>query len=144
MAGAGVESSTGGGEFSALQRQVRELSARFEREDAATENAEIEHYFTTIEGNMTTLAQEKVALTEFSQNLVAENEALRAAVRTGTRPLAFSAEGRAANGAHGELHEFDARVQNHLGSGKSHADAVKLAHKENPSAHQDWIRQQGK
>jgi hypothetical protein len=143
--GAGSDSSsTGSSELSALQNQVRELSARFEREDAASENAEIEHYFATIEGNLTTLAQEKAALTEFSEKLQAENEALRHAVKTGTRPLAFSAEGRAVTGQGGELHEFDSRVNNHTSAGKTRAQAVMLAHKENPEAHQDWIRQQSK
>ena len=151
-AGAGVESSAGSdssstgssAELSALQKQVKELSARFEREDAASENAEIEHYFSTIEGNLTKLAEEKLQLTELSENLHAENEALRAAVKTCTRPLAFSAEGRAVTGQGGELHEFESRVKNHTSAGKTHAQAVMLAHKENPDAHQDWIRQQSK
>lgn len=150
LAGAGVESSAGSSstgssaELSALQKQVKELSARFEREDAASENAEIEHYFSTIEGNLTKLAEEKLQLTELSEKLQAENEALRAAVKTGTRPLAFSAEGRAVTGQGGELHEFESRVKNHTSAGKTHAQAVMLAHKENPEAHQDWIRQQSK
>lgn len=149
-AGAGVETSAGSSstgssaELSALQKQVKELSARFEREDAASENAEIEHYFSTIEGNLTKLAEEKLQLTELSEKLQAENEALRAAVKTGTRPLAFSAEGRAVTGQGGELHEFESRVKTHTDAGKTHAQAVMLAHKENPEAHQDWIRQQSK
>lgn len=151
-AGAGVETSAGSdssstgssAELSALQKQVKELSARFEREDAASENAEIEHYFSTIEGNLTKLAEEKAKLTELSEKLQAENEALRAAVKTGTRPLAFSAEGRAVTGQGGELHEFESRVKTHTDAGKTHAQAVMLAHKENPEAHQDWIRQQSK
>jgi hypothetical protein len=146
-AGAGVEGSAAGGSegtaLSALQKQVRELSARFEREDAAAENNEIEHYFSTIEGNMTQLAAERAELKEFADKLVAENDALRNALKTGIRPLAFSAEGAAINGKNGELHEFEARVQNHKNQGKSHAQAVMLAHKENPDAHQDWIRNQG-
>lgn len=145
-AGAGVESSTGGSEgtaLSALQNQVRELSARFEREDAAAENNEISHYFATIEGNMNQLAAERAELKEFADNLAAENDALRNALKTGVRPLAFSAEGAAINGKNGELHEFEARVQTHKSQGKSHAQAVMLAHKENPDAHQDWIRNQG-
>lgn len=146
LAGAGVESSAGGSEgtaLSALQKQVRELSARFEREDAASEENEIAHYFATIEGNMTQLAAERAELKEFADNLAAENDALRNALKTGVRPLAFSAEGAAINGKNGELHEFEARVQNHKSQGKSHAQAVMLAHKENPDAHQDWIRNQG-
>ena len=146
-AGAGVEGSAAGGSegtaLSALQKQVRELSARFEREDAAAENNEIEHYFSTIEGNMTQLAAERAELKEFADKLVAENDALRNALKTGVRPLAFSAEGAAINGKNGELHEFEARVQTHKSQGKTHAQAVMLAHKENPDAHQDWIRNQG-
>lgn len=145
LAGAGASAEGGASaELSALQKQVKELSARFEREDAASENAEIEHYFATIEGNLTKLAEEKAKLTELSEKLQAENEALRAAVKTGTRPLAFSAEGRAVTGNGGELHEFESRVKAHTDSGKTHAQAVMLAHKENPEAHQDWIRQQSK
>lgn len=145
-AGAGVESSTGGSEgttLSALQNQVRELSARFAREDAAAEDNEIAHYFSTIEGNMTQLAAERAELKEFADKLAAENDALRNALKTGIRPLAFSAEGAAISGKNGELHEFEARVQNHKSQGKTHAQAVMLAHKENPDAHQDWIRNQG-
>jgi primosomal protein N'' len=145
-AGAGVESSTGssdGTALSALQNQVRELSARFAREDAAAENNEIEHYFSTIESNMNQLAAERAELKEFADKLAAENDALRNALKTGTRPLAFSAEGAALSGKNGELHEFEARVNNHKIQGKSHAQAVMLAHKENPAAHQDWIRNQG-
>ena len=144
-AGAGVESSTGseGTALSALQGQVRELSARFEREDAAAEENEIAHYFATIEGNMTQLAAERAELKEFADKLAAENDALRNALKTGIRPLAFSAEGAAISGKNGELHEFEARVQNHKSQGKTHAQAVMLAHKENPEAHQDWIRNQG-
>jgi len=146
LAGAGVESSTGGSEgtaLSALQKQVRELSARFEREDAAAENNEISHYFSTIEGNMTQLAAERAELKEFADKLAAENDALRNALKTGIRPLAFSAEGAVLSGKNGELHEFESRVQNHKSQGKTHAQAVMLAHKENPEAHQDWIRNQG-
>lgn len=144
-AGAGGEGSAGGEgtTLSALQNQVRELSARFAREDAAVENNEIEHYFSTIEGNMNQLAVERAELKEFADNLAAENDALRNALKTGIRPLAFSAEGAAISGRNGELHEFEARVQNHKGQGKTHAQAVMLAHKENPDAHQDWIRNQG-
>ena len=145
-AGAGVESSAGGSEgttLSALQSQVRELSARFAREDAAAENNEIEHYFSTIEGNMNQLAIERAELKEFADNLAAENDALRNALKTGIRPLAFSAEGAAISGKNGELHEFESRVQNHKSQGKTQAQAVMLAHKENPEAHQDWIRNQG-
>jgi len=145
-AGAGIESSTGGSEgtaLSALQNQVRELSARFAREDAAAEENEIAHYFSTIEGNMNQLAAERAELKEFADKLATENDALRNALKTGVRPLAFSAEGAAISGKNGELHEFESRVQNHRNQGKSHAQAVMLAHKENPEAHQDWIRKQG-
>jgi hypothetical protein len=140
--GAGSEGGSEGTALSALQNQVRELSARFEREDAAAENNEIAHYFSTIEGNMNQLAAERAQLMEFSDKLTAENDALRSALKTGTRPLAFSAEGAAISGKGGELHEFESRVQSHKGQGKTHAQAVMLAHKENPAAHQDWIRNQ--
>jgi hypothetical protein len=140
--GAGSEGGSEGTALSALQNQVRELSARFEREDAAAENNEIAHYFSTIESNMNQLATERAQLMEFSDKLTAENDALRSALKTGTRPLAFSAEGAAISGKGGELHEFESRVQGHKGQGKTHAQAVMLAHKENPAAHQDWIRNQ--
>lgn len=140
--GAGSEGGSEGTALSALQNQVRELSARFEREDAAAENNEIAHYFSTIEGNMNQLATERAELKEFADKLTAENDALRSALKTGTRPLAFSAEGAAISGKGGELHEFESRVQGHKGQGKTHAQAVMLAHKENPAAHQDWIRNQ--
>jgi hypothetical protein len=127
---AGVGAGAAAGEFSALQNSVRELSARFEREDATRENAEIEHHFSVIEGN----------LKELNDRLSTQNEAMRHALKTGIRPLAFSAEGEAVTGTPGKVHEFTGLVKKYRDLGKTDAEAIRFAHKDNPEAHADYLR----
>jgi hypothetical protein len=142
-AGADAGAAMAGTALGALHRQVKELSARFEREDRAKEENETEHYFATIERNFAALAEDNAQLKEFTGKLQTENEALRHALKTGVRPLAFSAEGKAITGQNGELHEFQALVQKHLDAGKTEAQAIRMAHKENPDAHRDYLRELG-
>jgi hypothetical protein len=137
---AGVGAEAAAGEFSALQKSVRELSARFEREDASRENAEIEHHFSVIEGNLKELSSENASLKELNDRLSTQNEAMRHALKTGIRPLAFSAEGEAVTGTPGKVHEFTSLVKKYRELGKTDAEAIRFAHKENPEAHADYIR----
>jgi cell pole-organizing protein PopZ len=137
-AGVGAEASAG--EFSALARSVRELSARFAAEDASREDATVEHHFSIIENNLKELSSENISLKELNSNLQSQNEAMRHALRTGIRPLAFSVEGEAITGTAGKSHEFTSLVKKHRDLGKSEAEAIRFAHKENPEAHADYLR----
>jgi len=130
----------GGTALNSLYRKVNELSARFEREDRETEEAETAKYFEVVEHSLAALSTEVKTLKELNANLAIRNEALLKSLRTGVRPLAFSAEGADLKRTEtGELHEFDAAVQKHKSAGKSEAQAVLLAARENPAAHRDWV-----
>ena len=134
-AGAGVETSAGGGsELSALRAQVKELSAKFESKQASEENAAIEHHFATIEGTLTELSSKNASLIELNEKLQARCDAQAHALRTGTRPVAFSAEGDILSSSL-ELSPFEKLVKNFESQGKSKAEAIRLAHKESPEAH---------
>jgi hypothetical protein len=65
---------------------------------------------------------------------------MRHALKTGIRPLAFSAEGEAVTGTPGKVHEFTSLVKKYRELGKTDAEAIRFAHKENPEAHADYIR----
>lgn len=144
MAGA----ATGGGEtsaaFSALARQVTQLTSRIKaRELAEREQAE-QHQFQAIEHNFEALAQERNQLIQFSEQLVAENEALRLCIRTGTRPVKGGNNGgdrMFSAGVDGNLHEFQERIQGLMDEKKvkSLGEAIQFASKENPALHRDWL-----
>lgn len=146
-AGAGVDFSPSSADagvataLNALHGKVTELSSRFERADRAAEEGEVNEYFSRIEHNFAELTEGNSQLKELSEKLHSENEVLRHALKTGVRPLAFSADGGKAlrtNG--GELHEFQSLVEKHLSTGKSEAEAIRMAHKDNPEAHADYLR----
>jgi hypothetical protein len=135
LAGAGVETSAGGGsELSALRAQVKELSAKFESKQASEDNATIEHHFATIEGTLTELSSQNASLNELNSKLQARCDAQAHALRTGTRPVAFSAEGDISS-SNLELSDFEKLVKNFESQGKTKAEAIRLAHKESPDAH---------
>jgi uncharacterized protein YcfJ len=137
-AAAAVGATAGGAEFASLRKQVRELSARFEREDAARENAAIEHYFGQIETKLTELSTQNQKLSDSNKELQVRCDAQAQALRTGIRPVAFSAEGAALHSSDGKLHEFEELVKKHRDAGKTPAQAIRLAQKENPAAHRDY------
>jgi hypothetical protein len=138
-AGAEAGAASGGSELSALRSQVRELSARLDREDSAKQDVTIDHHFATIENNLTELSTANGELKELNARLEQQNEAMRHALRTGTRPLAFSVEGEAVHN-NGSVHEFSSLVKKHRDSGKTEAEAIRLAHKESPEAHADYLK----
>ena len=139
-AGAGVAAGGEGTALGALQMQVRELSRKLEVKEFASEQDEYQHLLGTIEGNLTELAIENAEIRESHGVLELECKALRKAVRTGVRPMAFSAgENGGPLTTDGQLHEFQVLVQKHVAAGKTEAQAIRLAHKENPTAHVNYL-----
>ena len=137
---AGAAVGAASGEFSALQSAVRELSSRFDREDAASENALIEHHFAAIEGKLTELSSENASLKELNTKLATRCDAQAHALRTGTRPVAFSATGEAVfSNSNEDITEFEKTVIKHKANGKTAAEAIRLAHKESPEAHAKYL-----
>lgn len=137
---AGAAVGAASGEFSALQGAVRELSSRFDREDAASENALIEHHFAAIEGKLTELSSENASLKELNTKLATRCDAQAHALRTGTRPVAFSATGEAVfSNSNEDITEFEKTVIKHKANGKTAAEAIRLAHKESPEAHAKYL-----
>lgn len=135
-----AEAGAASGEFSALQGAVRELSSRFDREDAVSENALIEHHFAAIEGKLTELSSENASLKELNTKLATRCDAQAHALRTGTRPVAFSATGEAVfSNSNEDITEFEKTVIKHKANGKTAAEAIRLAHKESPEAHAKYL-----
>lgn len=100
-----------------------------------------------IEKKIMTLASQRDAVAKENIELKAERDALRLAVKTGTRPVKagvdngirmFSADDE------GQLHEFQVRVKQLVESGKSEAQALLFAQKENPGLHAHWVQGQRK
>lgn len=86
---------------------------------------------------------------QLSEKLVAENEALRMHVRTGTRPVIAGIDTGVRlfqAGSNGQMHPWQERVrQIELSEKVSTAKAITLADKEdNGAAHEDFIFSQGK
>jgi len=116
--------------LSALTAQVRHLSARFEREDRAAEDAQIEHQFSTIEKNMDTLAL--------------ENETLRFALRTGgARAVKPAASVRMFESKTDKKHEFESIVAEQVSLGKSKGEAVRFAASTAPGVYQEYMEARG-
>lgn len=141
---AGVEGSTA---MKALAKEVINLRAEINADKAAKKLAAEEMEFSAIEGKMVTLATMRDNAIELAERLVVENEALRIALRTGTRPVKpgidrdhrfFSA------GEDGELHAFQKLVKDIQGKkdGRTEGEAIQLAIKEQPALHIDWLQSQ--
>jgi hypothetical protein len=136
LAGASAGGDTA---LSALQKQVKYLSARIAGADEAKEEVEIAHYFEQVEHALSAQKGRIVELEAENKNLSVQCDALRKAIRTGTRPVSFSAEGAAMNNG-GKLHEFENKVEAHVKAGKSRGEAIMLSHKEDPELHRDYLR----
>lgn len=155
-AGAGAGGGMAGGEtsaaFSALRRDLIQLKAqmraRDQREAQQTEQIE----FSEVQGKIQLVVNQRNQAVELAENLVAENEALRLAIRTGTRPVAAGVdEGLRlfSSGSNGELHPFQQRIKEiQLQAGgpskMTEAAAMRQANQENPAMHKDWIMWQAK
>lgn len=150
--GGGVESGiateaaggTGGATaLASLKREIMQMKAeqRLIRLNEKKEAEEIE--FAQIEQKILVLAEQRDRAIELAESAMAEVEALRVAVKTGTRPVAAGVDnGIRMFGANGDggLHVFQTRVKQLEAEGKTPGEAVMLAQKEDPAAHADWVR----
>lgn len=146
MAGVGAEGAAGsaGAQFSALQRQVialsNEIKAGRVREAKNAEAIEFE----AVDKKIIGLAAQRDEAIELATKLVAENEALRLHVKTGTRPAPAGIEGGNilfSAMSTGDLHPWQQKVkQIELNQKVSAGKAIQLCDKEDGGAlHQDYI-----
>lgn len=145
FAGAGAETSAGtsGAAFSALQRQVISLSNEIKAQKVReAKNAEAIE-FEAVDKKIIGLAAQRDEAIELATKLVAENEALRLHVKTGTRPAPAGVEGGILFSAmnSGELHPWQQKVkQIELSQKVSPGKAIQLCDKEDGGAlHRDYI-----
>jgi len=144
--GAGVEGGTAT-TFNALQRQVMQLSAAIRARDNAEKAQSEEIQFSEVSGKIDMMANMRDRAVELAERLVSENEALRLAVNTGTRPVRpgidngvrlFSANGD------GQLHAFQASIKEiQLSEKCSTGQATLKAIQRNPGLHADWLQKSG-
>jgi uncharacterized protein YjiS (DUF1127 family) len=142
---AGVDVSAPGAVAAALatlQKEIVELKNKNKAVELRAKRQAEDIELASIEEKAMTLAKQRDDAIEMAKKLTAERDALRLAVKTGTRPVTagvdtglrmFSANGE------GELHEFQVRVKQLQEGGKSEAEAIRLAQKENPGSHADWV-----
>lgn len=147
MAGAGAG---GGAEttaaFRALARDVVQLKAHIAATELAARQQGEEIQFAEIDEKVTTLAVQRDKAMELAELLVSENEALKLAVKTGTRPVSAGVDNGVrlfGVGDSGELHEFQSAVKNiKTQRNCSDGQAIMFAARENPAAHADWLESQ--
>ena len=141
-AGAGAEGTAAvGGEFAALRKEVIELQRQVKQGKAKDEADKLSHSFAVIDSKIDAVLAQNAELHEFASHLQAENDALRLAIKTGVRAVAPGTESVrlfSAN-AEGEIHEFQQIVMFHKQAGKTEAQAIRLASKEHPQLHRDWV-----
>ena len=150
MAGAGVESGAPGGAtmMHAMHRELIQLKAEINREKNAKKIEAETIQFQEVENKISLLATQRDQAIELAEKVVAENEALKLHIKTGTRPVAVGVDEGvrlfSANG-YGELHPFQQRIkQIMLESKVTEGKALLLASKENSALHADWLQSQGR
>jgi hypothetical protein len=136
---------TGGGAtaLAALKKEVMQMKAEQRLVRLQEKQRAEEIQFAEVEQKILVLAQQRDRAIELAETYMAECEALRVAVKTGTRPVAAGVDnGMRMFGANGDgqLHEFQVRVKQFQAEGKSEGEAVMLAQKENPASHAAWVR----
>jgi uncharacterized protein (DUF2235 family) len=134
-------------ELAALRKEIVELKNRNKRieftEKQQAENIEFEE----IVGKIKIVEAQRDEAIRLFEEVKAENEALRVAVHTGTRPAKAGVDNGirlfAANGE-GELHQFQVMVKSFQAQGKTEAEAIRLARKEpnGIALHADWVQSQ--
>jgi hypothetical protein len=147
MVGQPTQPAAMAAQFEALQKQVIELQKHNKRlEFAAKQEAENIEFSDIVEKVKVLEAQRNEAIRLFEE-VKAENEALKLAVKTGTRPTKAGVDNGvrlfAANGE-GELHQFQVLVKSFEAQGKTHAESIRLARKEpnGIALHADWVESQ--
>lgn len=147
-AGAGAEGGMTGAELKALRKEVIELRSIITADKAKAAKDVEELQFSEIETKMTTLAQQRDQAIELAERLVAENEMLTLANRTGVRPVKAGVndgERLFSAGPDGELHEFQTLVKSIMTEKKvTEGKAIQLAMKTptGPALHADWLQLQ--
>lgn len=149
MAGAGsgtaAGQTSGAAAFNALQQQVIRLESQLKLTELRKKKEAEEVELSAIEEKVLILADQRDQAIKFAETVQAENDALRLAVKTGTRPVRAGVD----NGLRmfsanddGQLHEFQVRVKQLVDSGKTQGEAITFAQKENPALHADWVQSQ--
>lgn len=145
--GAGVDSGPPN-TFGAVASRLVQLEAKLAAKERAETQAAEAFQFEEVEGKIVTLAEQNVQLKEFAANTVAENEALRTHLRTGTRPVKAGVDEGVrlfSTNENGELHAFQQLVKNIASEKKvSEGQAIQFAMKEpnGPALHADWLQNQ--
>ena len=154
LAGAGVMGSgdmggAGGAQgstaFRAMEKRLIQLEARLEKEDKRKKQEAARIQFESIGNKIDVIAGQRSELKQFAEQLVAENEALRMHVRTGTRPVTVGVDDGirlfSAN-EDGELHQFQQVVKNVMTQRKcTEGQAIGFAIKQpgGNALHKDWL-----
>jgi len=149
-AGAGMETGAPGGAtmMHAMHRELIQLKAEINREKQAKKIEAETIQFQEVENKISLLATQRDQAIELAEKVVAENEALKLHIKTGTRPVAVGVDEGvrlfSANG-YGELHPFQHRIkQIMLESKVTEGKALLLASRENSAQHADWLQSQGR
>jgi uncharacterized protein YjiS (DUF1127 family) len=151
-AAAGAPAGFGGGEtpatFSAAMKRIVQLENNQRLIELRKKQDAEEVELKSIEDKVLVLAKQRDEAIQLAETQASEIEALRLAVKTGTRPVVAGGgdDGVRMFGANdnGQLHEFQVRVKQLVESGKSEGQAVQLAVKENPARHADYVMTLGK
>lgn len=134
--------ASGNPTFDALIKSVNWLISREKtREFKASKDAE-NLQMKTIDDNMVTLQGQRDTAIKENVELKAKNDALEVAVRTGTKPVKAGVDNGVrmfGAGKNGGLHPFQARVKELVEGGKTEAEAIRFAQKEDSARHQDWV-----
>ncbi len=98
-----------------------------------------------IETKALKLAEQRDEAIKLAEGFKAENDALKMAIKTGTRPVRAGVDtGVRMFGANGdgELHPFQLRIKQLKESGKTEGQAIMMASKEDPALHAHWLQSQ--
>ncbi len=151
---AGMESGAPGGAtaLSAVHRELIQLKAAYQRDLKQRQDEKEAIQFKGIEGQMIQLASqrdealaERARIIELAEVVMADNECLRIAQRTGTRPVTAGVDEGirlfSANGS-GQLHPYQAKLKAIMLSEKcSEGKAINFADKDdNGALHADWLQ----
>lgn len=146
-AATGATASAGATAFKALQSEVIALKSKISKTELAAKEEQETLLFSDIENKMTILAAQRDEAIELAERVVAENEALQLAVRTGTRPVrAGIDEGVRLFSANenGELHAFQKMIKDRVEKEKcSESAAILFCSGQNPGLHRDWLNSGG-
>lgn len=144
---AGAGSEAGATALNAIAREVIELKAKAHRDEvrARTEAENIE--FAELQENIAALIEQRDRLVEFSERMVAENEALRLAAVRGGKPAGVSAEfefkERSEGGSVIEFEtivneEYNRLIKSGVSEAKAKSKAIDFGVKRHPISYQLW------